>query len=112
MIIKEIQIINRSKKGLKINQQIKSDEVRLIGSDGEQLGVVSIQEASNKADDAELDLVEISPNTNPPVCKILDYVFFVRDTLSVRDTSRDKCREQKPHVMVNINNKIISTKQK
>jgi translation initiation factor IF-3 len=47
--------------------------VRLIDADGTQLGVVTIKDALSKADDAGLDLVEISPNAEPPVCKILDY---------------------------------------
>lgn len=47
--------------------------VRLIDDAGEQLGIVSVQEALAKAREAELDLIEVSPNTNPPVCKIMDY---------------------------------------
>jgi len=47
--------------------------VRLIGEDGSQVGVVTIEEALRKADDANLDLVEIAPNASPPVCKIIDY---------------------------------------
>ena len=57
----------------RINHQITSDKVRLIGSDGKQIGVVSLREAIRRADEAELDLVEISPNTDPPVCRILDF---------------------------------------
>ena len=62
---------------MRINEQIKSDTVRLISNDGDQLGVVSLQDALNKADNVGLDLVEISPNTNPPVCKILDYGKYI-----------------------------------
>ncbi|MDY0299210.1 MAG: translation initiation factor IF-3 [Candidatus Cloacimonadaceae bacterium] len=57
----------------RINQQITADKVRLIGNDGKQIGVVSIREAQRRADEAELDLVEISPNAEPPVCRILDF---------------------------------------
>ena len=57
----------------RINHQITVDKVRLIGADGKQIGVVSIREAQRYADDAELDLVEISPTADPPVCRILDF---------------------------------------
>ena len=56
-----------------INEQIRDKEVRLIGPDGEQIGVMSSKEAYFKAKDAGLDLVKISPNAKPPVCKIVDY---------------------------------------
>ncbi|WP_459819016.1 translation initiation factor IF-3 [Galenea microaerophila] len=56
-----------------INEQIKAREVRLIGPEGEQLGVVSIQEARERAEEEGLDLVEITAKANPPVCKIMDY---------------------------------------
>ncbi|HEY0900730.1 MAG TPA: translation initiation factor IF-3 [Micavibrio sp.] len=59
--------------GLNINEQIRARQVRLIAEDGEQLGVVSIQDAMTRAEEAGLDLVEISPTAEPPVCKILDY---------------------------------------
>lgn len=58
---------------LMINEQIRDKEVRLIGENGEQLGVVSIEEAMRLADEAELDLVKIAPKAEPPVCKIVDY---------------------------------------
>ncbi|MCP1109058.1 translation initiation factor IF-3 [Lachnospiraceae bacterium PF1-21] len=56
-----------------INGQIRDKEVRVIGSDGEQLGVMSSRDAQKLADEAELDLVKISPKANPPVVKIIDY---------------------------------------
>lgn len=56
-----------------INEQIRDKEIRLIGPDGEQIGVMSSKEAYFKAKDAGLDLVKISPNAKPPVCKIVDY---------------------------------------
>ena len=58
---------------LMINEQIKDKEVRLIGPDGEQLGIVSSREALKRAEEAELDLVKIAPKAKPPVCKIIDY---------------------------------------
>ena len=60
-------------KELEINGQIRDREVRLIGADGEQKGVVSIQVAMRAAEDAGLDLVKIAPQAVPPVCKVLDY---------------------------------------
>ena len=56
-----------------INEQIRDKEVRLIGADGEQLGILSAREAYKLAQVAELDLVKIAPGAKPPVCKIIDY---------------------------------------
>jgi len=57
----------------RINERIRVPQVRLIGADGEQLGIVDTNEALKKAQDAELDLVEVAPNSKPPVTKLLDY---------------------------------------
>ncbi|MBP5159742.1 MAG: translation initiation factor IF-3, partial [Lachnospiraceae bacterium] len=56
-----------------INEQIRDKEVRLIGADGEQLGIVSAKDALAMAREQELDLVKIAPTAKPPVCKIIDY---------------------------------------
>ena len=56
-----------------INEQIRDREIRLIGEDGEQLGIMSAREAMKIAQEAELDLVKIAPAARPPVCKIIDY---------------------------------------
>ena len=56
-----------------INEQIRDREVRLIGEDGKQLGIMSSREAMKIAKEAELDLVKIAPQAKPPVCKIIDY---------------------------------------
>ncbi len=58
---------------VRINEKIRADQVRLIGSDGEQVGIVSVPEALNYADRLNLDLVEVAPMATPPVCKIMDY---------------------------------------
>ena len=58
---------------LMINEQIRDKEIRLVGSNGEQLGIMSAKEALKLAAEAELDLVKIAPNAKPPVCKIIDY---------------------------------------
>ena len=65
----------RSKKntGPRTNEQITASEVRVISSTGKQLGIISIREALNHAEDEGFDLVEVSPAANPPVCKIIDY---------------------------------------
>ncbi len=56
-----------------INEQIRDREVRLIGENGEQLGIMSAKDAYKLAKEAELDLVKIAPTAKPPVCKIIDY---------------------------------------
>ena len=59
-----------------INEQIRDKEVRLIGEDGQQLGIMSSKEAQALADEAGLDLIKIAPTAKPPVCKIADYGKF------------------------------------
>ncbi len=65
----------RAKKdgGPRTNEQITASEVRVISSTGKQLGIISIREALNHAEDEGFDLVEVSPDAKPPVCKIIDY---------------------------------------
>lgn len=65
----------RAKKdvGPRTNEQITASEVRVISSTGAQLGIISIREALNYAEDEGYDLVEVSPDAKPPVCKIIDY---------------------------------------
>ena len=65
----EVSIIS----DLMINEQIKDKEVRLIGEDGAQLGIMSARDAYKIAREANLDLVKIAPTAKPPVCKIIDY---------------------------------------
>jgi len=65
----EVSIIS----DLMINEQIRDKEVRLVGEDGEQLGVVPAKEALRLAHEANLDLVKVAPQAKPPVCKIIDY---------------------------------------
>ncbi|SVA69233.1 uncharacterized protein METZ01_LOCUS122087, partial [marine metagenome] len=59
--------------GPRTNEQITASEVRVISSTGTQLGIISIREALNYAEDEGYDLVEVSPDAKPPVCKIIDY---------------------------------------
>jgi len=58
---------------VRINEQIKVPEIRLIGPDGQQIGVMPVKEALARATEANLDLVEVAPQASPPVCRIMDY---------------------------------------
>ena len=68
-----------SNQRIRINHFIKAPELRVIDENGENLGVISFKEALERAHNANLDLIEISPNTNPPVAKIMDYGKFQYD---------------------------------
>ena len=72
-IVRTREEMPSSSDGPRINEMINSRSVRCIDPDGEQLGILSIDEAMNKAEELGLDLVELQPNADPPVCKILDY---------------------------------------
>lgn len=63
-------------KETRINGDITASQIRLIGVDGEQLGIVSLNQALSMAEDAEIDLVEIAPQAAPPVCRLMDYGKF------------------------------------
>lgn len=76
--------------GLRVNERIRAREVRLIDEEGNQFGVVSLFDALKRARDSGLDLVEISPNANPPVCKLVDYGKFLYE-------QNKKAHEQKKH---------------
>ncbi len=75
---------------LMINEQIRDKEVRLIGENGEQLGVVPIEEAQKLAEEAGLDLVKIAPTAKPPVCKIVDYGKFKYEQTRKEKEARKK----------------------
>ena len=72
-IKREMRQDKRAAPKAPINENISAREVRLIGADGEQVGIVSIDEALRIAEEAKLDLVEISADAVPPVCRIMDY---------------------------------------
>lgn len=65
------------KRKYRVNEKIRAKEVRLIGPDGKQIGIVSLSEALRHAEDYGLDLVEVAPTANPPVCKIMDFGEFL-----------------------------------
>jgi translation initiation factor IF-3 len=73
-----------------INEQIRDREVRVIGEDGEQLGVMPTSEALKLAQEAELDLVKIAPTANPPVCRIVDYGKYKYDQLRKAKEAKKK----------------------
>jgi translation initiation factor IF-3 len=68
-----LEVRSISSKEVAINEAIRASEVRVIDTDGSQLGILPIKEAIAAAEESELDLVNISPNANPPVCRIADY---------------------------------------
>ncbi|GAA6186314.1 MULTISPECIES: translation initiation factor IF-3 [Alteromonadaceae] len=76
-----------------INEEITATEVRLIGKEGEQLGIVSLGEAQTLADQASLDLVEISPNAEPPVCKVMDYGKFLFEKSKAQKEQKKKQKQ-------------------
>lgn len=75
---------------LMINEQIRDKEVRLIGADGEQIGIVSSKEAQKMASEKNLDLVKIAPQAKPPVCKIMDYGKYRFDAAKKEKEARKK----------------------
>ena len=86
----EVQIIT----DLMVNGQIRDKEVRLISTNGEQLGIMSAREAQKLADEAGLDLVKISPKAKPPVCKIIDYGKY-----KYEQTRKEKLAKKKQKVI-------------
>jgi translation initiation factor IF-3 len=77
-----------------INEQIKASQVRLIGSDGQQLGIMSLSSALNIASEEHLDLVEIASEANPPVCKIMDFGKY-----KFEREKREKESKKKQHIV-------------
>ena len=77
--VKILEVLTIAKLDHQLNDEIRDKEIRLIGADGAQLGIISADEANNLADEQGLDLVKISPNAVPPVCKIMDYSKFCFD---------------------------------
>lgn len=88
----------RAEDGPRINRDIKAKEVRLINYNGENLGVVSLNEALKIAQEVGLDLIEISPQVTPPVCKVLDY-------------GKYKYEQQKKKNEAKKNQKVVSVKE-
>ena len=92
LFLTSIQLLMEGTKisDLFINEQIRDKEVRVIGADGEQLGIMSSKEALALAEEAELDLVKIAPTAKPPVCKIVDYGKYKYDQMRKEKESKKK----------------------
>ena len=105
-----------SQDGPRINELIRADSVRCIGADGEQLGVIPINEALKIAENLSLDLVEIQPNVTPPVCKILDYGKFKYEAQKRKNEARKKqkiidVKEIKLRPNIDNNDFVVKMKQ-
>ena len=87
-----VKSISLTKKPL-VNEEITAPKVRLISSEGEQLGIVSLEEATKIAETNSLDLVEIVPASDPPVCKILDYGKYVFEARKQKAASKKKQKQ-------------------
>jgi len=79
-----------SRDGPRVNEQISNPEVRVVDADGEMVGVISTKEGIEMAAEVGLDLVEVSPNADPPVCKILDYGKFKYESQKKANEARKK----------------------
>ena len=79
-----------------MNDRIRSPQVRLVGSDGTQVGIVSVDDALRRAQELDLDLVEVAPQANPPVCRIMDYGKFKYE----RDVRQKEARKRQARVEV------------
>lgn len=77
----------------RVNREITAPEVRLIGADGNQIGIVSTREALAMAEEEGLDLVEIAPNSDPPVCRIMDFGRFLFDQKKKRSEAKKKQKQ-------------------
>ncbi len=86
-------IARQPEKRNRLNEDITAREVRLIGADGQQVGIVSIDEALAAADAANQDLVEIVPNAEPPVCRVMDYGKFVFELKKQKQEARKKQKQ-------------------
>lgn len=78
---------------MRLNEEITTPEVRLIGVDGEQIGIVSIEEALRVADEAGEDLVEIAPQAQPPVCRVMDYGKYLFEESKKRQAAKKKQKQ-------------------
>jgi len=81
-----------AREDYRVNDRIEATEVRLVGEDGEMIGVVRLREALERAREVGLDLVEVSPTAKPPVCKILDYGKFKYEAQKRANAARKKQR--------------------
>ena len=95
-------------KELQINEEIRDKEVRVIGADGEQLGIMSSRDAYNMAQEKSLDLVKIAPQAQPPVCRIMDYGKYRFEQAKREKESR---KNQKTIEVKDFDTKVNQTKK-
>lgn len=99
-----------------VNEGIRDKEVRLIGADGEMVGIMSSRDAQKLADEAQLDLVKISPNAVPPVCKIMDYSKFKYEQAKREKENRKnqtvvEIKEIRLSMTIDVGDVAVKTKQ-
>lgn len=82
-----------SKQINRLNDEITAREVRVIGEEGNQIGIVSLFEAKKIAEEAGMDLVEIQPNAEPPVCRVMDYGKFIFETKKQKSAAKKKQKQ-------------------
>ena len=107
MVIKELY---------QVNEAIRDKEVRVIGTDGAMIGVMSAQQAQHLADEADLDLVKISPTAVPPVCKIMDYSKFKyeqskKDKENRKNQTQVEIKEIRLSMTIDVGDIAVKTKQ-
>ncbi len=93
IIWRKSAIARQPEKRNRLNGEITARQVRLIGQDGEQVGIVEIDDAMATAESASLDLVEIVPNAEPPVCRVMDYGKFVFEQKKQKQEARKKQKQ-------------------
>ncbi|OLA35905.1 MAG: translation initiation factor IF-3 [Firmicutes bacterium CAG:110_56_8] len=98
-----MEVLTIAKLDHQLNEEIRDKEIRLIGADGAQLGIMSSAQANAMAEEQGMDLVKISPNATPPVCKIMDYSKFCFD---------QKKREKEASIDTNDFNTKVKAAQK
>ncbi len=96
-----------------INRQIRAPEVRLITADGQQVGVVRLEDALEQAENSGLDLVEVSPQTNPPVCKIMDFgKYLFEQRKKVRNRAKQvQVKELKLRPAIDVGDYLVKIKR-
>lgn len=92
-IFRRSWVISKKDDRHRLNEEIDVREIRLIGADGEQVGIVSVAEALAKAEELVLDLVEISPDSKPPVCRLMDYGKFLFDKKKEKAAAKKKQKQ-------------------
>lgn len=96
----------------RVNKRIKAKEVRLVDQEGEQIGIVSREDALEKADEANLDLVEVAPDASPPVCRLLDYGKFRYQQQKKEKQSQQRTQVKEVRIGLTTEEHDLNTKAK